>query len=177
MPVMDGYEATERIKDAPDIRHIPIIALTASGMKEDKEKLMHSKFEGFLIKPVKRSDLYRELSRFLNYSRKEEQPEDKEETKTVSPETLKKLPEILTQLENEFKPLWESVRSNNSIADIHNFGNKIKLFGEKYSLTAFQKFGDNLILQAKIFDIENIGITLESYPGLVEKIRELTIEN
>ncbi|MDM8526202.1 ATP-binding protein [Desulfococcaceae bacterium HSG8] len=172
MPVMDGYEATERIKNDDEIKHIPVIALTASGMKEDKEKIIHSKFDGFLIKPVKRSDLFRELSRFIMYSRKEK-TENEGETEDVSPETLDKIPEVIDRLESEFRPLWESVRENNSIADIRKFGDNMKAFGDEYSLKIFQKFGDELILQAKMFDIENIGVTLETYPELIEKVRML----
>lgn len=176
MPVMDGYEATKRIKEDGDIKDIPVIALTASGMKEDKEKIMHSKFDGFLIKPVKRSDLFRELSRFIRHSKKETLEKESEISEKegllgdVSPETLEKVPEIIDRLENEFTPLWESVRNNNSMTDIQEFGDKMKSLGDEYALKVFQKFGDDLISQVKIFDIENIGATLESYPGLIEEL-------
>ncbi|QTA86055.1 response regulator [Desulfonema magnum] len=180
MPGMDGYEATKWIKEDEDIKHIPVIALTASGMKEDKEKIMRTKFNGFLIKPVNRSDLFRELSRYLRHSKKEAIGKESETSgkqggkEEFSPDTLEKLPEIIDRLENEFTPLWESVRKNNSIADIRDFGDKMKVFGEEYSLKSFQKFSDDLILQVKMFDIENIDVTLKSYTEIVEKIRMLS---
>ncbi|OQY59646.1 MAG: hypothetical protein B6245_05580 [Desulfobacteraceae bacterium 4572_88] len=176
MPVMNGYEATKQIKADEDIRKIPVVALTASGMKEDKAKLAHSKFDGFLIKPVQQADLFRELSRFISHSKKdglENGGTQDDISEELLPELLEKLPEITDTLEREFTPLWETVSSNNSIADIRDFGDKIKAFADTYSLKGFQKLGEDLILQAKIFDIENIGITLESYPGLLESIRKL----
>jgi len=177
MPGMDGYEATKQLKQDKEIAHIPVVALTASGMKEDKEKIAQTKFDGFLIKPVKRSDLFKELSRFLPYSEKispekaSGTSEAQKQAGEVPAEMMDKLPEIMEKLEKEFTPWWKSVRENNSIADIRNFGDKIKAFGEEYGLANFQKLGDNLILQAKMFDVENIGATLESYPKLAEKVR------
>jgi len=50
MPVMDGYQATQKIKELnPDI---PIIAITAHAFKEDKEKAIHSGCDDYLSKPV-----------------------------------------------------------------------------------------------------------------------------
>jgi CheY-like chemotaxis protein len=40
LPVLDGSEATRRIKSAPETRHIPVIALTANAMTGDKEKAL-----------------------------------------------------------------------------------------------------------------------------------------
>ncbi len=179
MPVMDGYEATKQIRADEKIREIPIIALTASGMKEDKEKLMNSKFDGFLIKPIQQSGLFKELARFIRHSKKET-PEEASERSVredsfdgIPPETLERLPELIRQLENDFMPLWESAHNNHSIVDIENFGDKIKAFGDTHSLRHFKRLGEKLVSQAKMFDIENIGVTLKSYPELVERIREL----
>ena len=177
MPGMDGYEATKRIKEDEEIKDIPVVVLTASGMKEDKEKIMQTKFDGFLIKPVKRSDLFRELSRFIKHSRKEMDEKDGEKSgkkgvmEDIPPGTLKKLPEIIDMLEKEFMPQWETARNNNSMVDIQDFGEKMISLGEEHSLEIFQKFGEDLVSHVKIFDIENIGATLESYPKLIEKLK------
>ena len=54
MPVMDGYEATRRIRnlDRPDAPAIPIIAMTANAYKEDIEKALASGMNGHLAKPI-----------------------------------------------------------------------------------------------------------------------------
>ena len=57
LPVVDGWEATRRIKAAPETRHIPVIALTAHAMAGDREKAMAAGCDDFDTKPVEMSRL------------------------------------------------------------------------------------------------------------------------
>ena len=52
LPVLDGWEATRRIKAAPETKHIPVIALTANAMAGDKEKAIAAGCDDFDTKPV-----------------------------------------------------------------------------------------------------------------------------
>lgn len=52
LPVLDGLEAVRRIKAAPQSRHLPVIALTAHAMPEDREKAMAAGCDDFETKPV-----------------------------------------------------------------------------------------------------------------------------
>jgi two-component system cell cycle response regulator DivK len=52
LPVLDGWEATRRIKAAPETRHIPVMALTAHAMAGDREKAMAAGCDDFDTKPV-----------------------------------------------------------------------------------------------------------------------------
>ena len=52
LPVLDGWEATRRIKAAPETKHIPVIALTANAMTGDKEKAIAAGCDDFDTKPV-----------------------------------------------------------------------------------------------------------------------------
>ena len=52
MPVMDGYEAIKRIREIPKFENLPIIALTAKAMKEDREKCMEVGASDYITKPI-----------------------------------------------------------------------------------------------------------------------------
>jgi CheY-like chemotaxis protein len=52
LPVVDGLEATRRLKAAPETRHIPVIALTANAMIGDRERAMEAGCDDFDTKPV-----------------------------------------------------------------------------------------------------------------------------
>lgn len=69
MPVMDGIEATKRIKENKKTSNIPIIALTASAAISDFEKnrIDNYYFDGYMAKPVRVSDIVKELKKYLKY--------------------------------------------------------------------------------------------------------------
>jgi CheY-like chemotaxis protein len=52
MPVMNGFEATEKIRQLPDYKHTPIIALTAFAMKGDREKCLEAGATDYIPKPI-----------------------------------------------------------------------------------------------------------------------------
>ena len=52
LPVVDGWDATRRIKDSPATRAIPVIALTAHAMSGDREKAVEAGCDDFDTKPV-----------------------------------------------------------------------------------------------------------------------------
>ena len=67
MPEMDGYEATMRLRASQslEIRSVPIIALTASAIRGDKERCLEAGMSDYLSKPVKRPALENMLVRWL----------------------------------------------------------------------------------------------------------------
>jgi CheY-like chemotaxis protein len=52
MPEMDGYTATQKIRQSEKHKDLPVIILTAKAMKEDKEKALKSGASDYLTKPV-----------------------------------------------------------------------------------------------------------------------------
>jgi signal transduction histidine kinase len=65
MPVMDGYEATRRLRLQDHGRDVPIIAVTASALKEDAELCLAAGMSDYLAKPIQLSDLAAVLDRWL----------------------------------------------------------------------------------------------------------------
>lgn len=65
LPVIDGWEATRRIKDNPALRAIPIIALTAHAMQGDAEKARACGCDDYLSKPLDENRLFAALRKFI----------------------------------------------------------------------------------------------------------------
>ncbi|WP_052045950.1 ATP-binding protein [Candidatus Paracaedibacter symbiosus] len=70
MPVMDGIEATQQIRDRLKItaQTLPIIAVTAHAMVEDRERFLQAGMNGYLTKPVQKEGLFEEILRCLSSS-------------------------------------------------------------------------------------------------------------
>jgi len=65
MPVLNGQELIRTIRSTDNLKHIPIITLTAHGTVDNLIESLRNGTSGFLIKPPKKNDLTRELSRAM----------------------------------------------------------------------------------------------------------------
>jgi CheY-like chemotaxis protein len=71
LPVLDGWEATRRIKANATLRHIPIIALTAHAMSGDEERAKAAGCDDYLSKPIDEDVLFGKLQAFLGDHRRQ----------------------------------------------------------------------------------------------------------
>lgn len=65
LPGIDGTQAMRMIKKGPSGSDIPVVALTAFAMSEDRERALRNGFDGYLSKPISVRDLPRRLTEFL----------------------------------------------------------------------------------------------------------------
>jgi len=69
LPVLDGWEATRRLKAAPETSRIPVIALTAHAMASDREKAMEAGCDDYDTKPIELPRLLGKIETMLAGSR------------------------------------------------------------------------------------------------------------
>lgn len=66
LPKMDGWTATGHIKANTDLRHIPVIALTAHAMVGDRERAIEAGCDDYISKPIDLRELANKLQQYLS---------------------------------------------------------------------------------------------------------------
>jgi two-component system, cell cycle response regulator DivK len=65
LPVMDGWEATRRLKADEQLRSIPVIALTAHAMVGDEQKALAAGCDDYLVKPLDEEVLMARIAKYI----------------------------------------------------------------------------------------------------------------
>ncbi|TRZ64591.1 MAG: response regulator, partial [Rhodocyclaceae bacterium] len=65
MPVLDGVDATRAIRALPDLRSVPIVAMTANAMQADRDRCLEAGMVDFITKPIEPDELFRTLLRWI----------------------------------------------------------------------------------------------------------------
>lgn len=94
MPTMDGLEATRRIRDLPNGRDLPIIAMTAAVMPEDRERCAACGMVGFVSKPIDPNELTRVLQSWIKPGG-ESSPTDERPRPTITHQHESVLPDAI----------------------------------------------------------------------------------
>jgi two-component system, cell cycle response regulator DivK len=65
LPVMDGYEATRQIRTNPDLKSVPIIAVTSYALAGDESKALAAGCDGYVSKPYSPRELLAKVRAYL----------------------------------------------------------------------------------------------------------------
>jgi two-component system cell cycle response regulator DivK len=69
MPIMDGWEATRKIKANSELKHIPVIAVTSHAMVGDKRTARDAGCDDYMAKPINEDELMRKVKKYLDIER------------------------------------------------------------------------------------------------------------
>lgn len=69
MPIMDGYQATRLLKEVVTFKNLPVIAMTANAMQEDRQKCLQAGMVDYISKPILPPALYQILSKWVKPNR------------------------------------------------------------------------------------------------------------
>ncbi|GEA10407.1 transporter substrate-binding domain-containing protein [Alteromonas sp. KUL49] len=157
MPEMDGYQAANIIKSSSP--NIPIVALTASVMRDDYERQRRENFSGYLRKPILQQELIEELKKHLPYKEEDILEEDNEAFTDVTAPFRK----ILI---DEYLPLCEALKQSNNLGAITTFANDLILKADEYGIESVRTFAQELVSATEIFDIVSIKKALSEFSSL-----------
>jgi CheY-like chemotaxis protein len=65
LPGMDGITALKQLRANPQTKSIPVIAITASAMTNNRQAMLAERFDGYQSKPISMKDFFREVERVL----------------------------------------------------------------------------------------------------------------
>ena len=166
---MDGYAATQQLKNNPLTQTIPVFALTAT--INDFTEIKRYGFDGYLLKPVSLSALFKELSQHLKYKIKPtvQVPKIIPSSKN-SPETIR--PILLEQLEKEVMSAWQEIEGFIDIEMIEVFAQQLIRLSQESNLVSLRQYGKKLYDYAQNFDILQLENTLPQFPDIVKQLKE-----
>ncbi len=177
MPKIDGFQLLKKIRENNELKHIPVIAYSASVLKDQKERIHQSEFSGLLIKPVNVSELYLALMNCLPWDTIKTDSTDNPESDVVLPEEITDLPKLVSELETVYYEIWKSFAETQPLAEIRDFGSQLIGLGEKHHSETIISYGKNLINAVDSFNIKTILILLKDYKNLIGTLRSSNIKN
>ncbi len=176
MPEMNGFQATELLKQYPETRDIICIAFTASSMRHDEETIQKL-FDGFLFKPITRNELIDCLMKFLPHQISEPQEvaglDDEHETNGM-PSHLASQSEQLLHLKKEIEErIRPDLRKLSMYLDADvfiTFRDNFCNISEKYGLTTFNNTLNTLSLAVSNYDFELFTQEINHFEQLLEQL-------
>lgn len=168
MPVMNGYEAASIIKNDERLKKIPLIALTASVMGKDLEKVSKYGFDGYLRKPVILDDLLVELGKYLEYHFLNEEISLNNDLKIINPDRLNF---VIIELENRYKQEWINIKDGGDFSLIEEFANKLNTLSIEQDIYILKDYSEELIKNINSFDIEKVDYLMNTYLELIENLK------
>ncbi len=94
MPVMDGYESTKKIRKKPQFKDLPILAMSASAMTQDREKAIASGMNDHLAKPIEIQKLFSALIKWIQPGEREV-PEELRQRQAATEDSKEQTPLVL----------------------------------------------------------------------------------
>ena len=165
MPVMDGVAATRALKADEHLKSIPIIVVTASAMQTE-EAALKPICDGYLRKPISRSDLAGQLRKFCA-TRKDARPGP-----AVAPQPVdldqtgcNQLPELLPHLE-EARKTWQSLIQAPLVSEVEQFAQQLIPLAERYHNRLLLDYAEKLAARAHEFDLVGMETTLQDFETL-----------
>ncbi len=176
MPMIDGYEVAARIKANMELKHIPIIAFSASLLSDNKNE-QNKNFDGFLFKPVKKAEVLSIISKFLKYKIEKSDVKEAQNKKSLKEsipgDVISRLPDILEELENEYLIEWNQIKNSFILYKIEEFANKLDKFAQNAKINYLKEYANLLLDNIKNVDLDLLKENLNNFSQVIRELSEL----
>jgi len=157
MPGMGGIEATGALKKNDTLKNIPVIALTASILKNELDK--HKElFSGYLHKPVQKRSLIQELKNHIPHVFGEIMPAPQKEkaTPSATAEKLMVTDELRELFNNSFRDKIAKQTGFIILGELHELDDQLRGFLQEHPIPQLQKLSDELSSCIEAFEFDKI---------------------
>ncbi len=165
MPIMGGYETIKIIRNNPDWKKLPVIALSASLIGEQLKKVEQFDFNSYIRKPVNRKTLLAKIAEQLPCTMIKPT-----QVTTEIKEQQQKLPELVEQLDALLTE-WEEIKDKGDFLLIENFCARLKVLAEDYQNSNLDAYATHLWNGVNAFDIEAVTALMDEYPETIDILR------
>jgi len=155
MPVMDGFEASTKLKENPETRDIPIIALSAS----TSQNLPEGSFDDYLMKPVNADQLLGKIAHFIHKETYED-PYISASNERVNINVNTIDPEVLADIREQLNPLLKKLETSIIISSVKNLAELLTSLGQQHQSEFIKAEGKELMCHAECYDIVKIKLKL-----------------
>ncbi len=164
MPVMDGYQAAKHLKENPETRDIPIIALTAS-IRLNKHRIKEYGFQGFLSKPVKINDLMGEMSRHIQYNTMKVRLKSTDQSvEEDSKEVIEEYSQYIKALEDQMIPFWKKLKGAIDMSDVKEFSMELRKLANHHNAHSLKAYAEDLYDLVQQFNVTAVEDLLQQFP-------------
>ena len=176
MPVMDGLTAMTELKQHG--YRIPVIAMTANAMKKDRDIYNEIGFNGFISKPIDRSELYLLLKQYL-------QPDNTVESEVVmlTSDILDDEPELIDLIDkfiSRLPGMWGAIKQAHKMQDEEEFLrliHQMKGVGGGYGYPILTEISSKIEFESENKNAEKVNELIEEFDLMTDRIFEGKDEN
>ena len=164
MPGLDGFELLEALKKDELLKNIPVIAYSASVMKEQRDRILKTDFAGLLMKPVQISDLYKALMKVLQYKIADTKVIDYKDLSEKEDERISAFEELAAALNGEMSVKHHSFEIRQPLNEVRDFGYRLTELGASHNSNILRQYGEDLVAAADNFNIELMLKLIRKFP-------------
>ncbi|HTI71675.1 MAG TPA: ATP-binding protein [Candidatus Limnocylindria bacterium] len=181
MSGMDGHEAIQEIRKRRGLELLPVIAVTASTLQEPYN-MFQAGFNGHLLKPFTRKELFDQLAQFLERFKNHERTNGEFETgdsenpaASISPQQRAKWGQISAELLRLLNNPWPALRDSLAVNEILSFAKKLRLIGETGDCPPLVDYANHLAQHAEGYDILGMEQQLVRFPALITEVQRASV--
>jgi PAS domain S-box-containing protein len=170
MPEMDGFQLLHKIKSNKKLKHIPVLAYSASVLKAQKERIHSSDFSGLLIKPVNVTELYLALMNILPYrSIRQENNHDSAQNTLITGEILDSSG-LKYSLETTFTEKWKTFAVTQPLDEISDFAQELLQLGLMHNCATITNYAKELTSAADSFNVDALLKLIQKFRAINENL-------